>query len=334
LIIILVFGVLFSTQFVSSQLSIPRHNPNVIPTQPKISQLQVIETVEKHVRSEIPDLQKLKLYFYLYNYTDDRYSADPDYANYLDRIARGGWTFSHVKENPELLNLPLYFVHANGTQCQINSTDGSYQMRCLRAPDISSCAFPKIAEYAVKDRLVFRAESIWYPPANVSQFYSIYEGYHIVDAETGELVWDSIDWERSKRPSPPNIDYEGQDTIAKRLNQRLNPPEVTRVYMQYGASEQPGSTEQKLPVKFFAPNDARGVELLNNEVVWLNQDSVVHTVRSDEDYSNPYTGKFSSDLIEPGTTYEYTFIELGEYPYHCDIHPWMTGKVTIVENFS
>jgi plastocyanin len=25
---------------------------------------------------------------------------------------------------------------------------------------------------------------------------------------------------------------------------------------------------------------------------------------------------------------------VGEYSYHCEPHPWMTGKVEIVENFA
>jgi plastocyanin len=34
-------------------------------------------------------------------------------------------------------------------------------------------------------------------------------------------------------------------------------------------------------------------------------------------------------LILPQQTYEFVFTEAGEYPYHCEPHPWMTGKVTV-----
>jgi plastocyanin len=322
LIVIFVFGVLFSALYVSSQLAIPRHSPNIISTEPKISQLQVIETVEQHLRSRIPDLETLRLYFFLYNYTNDRNSDAPV----------GGWSFSSVKQNPELLNLPLFFVHANGTQYQINSTDGSYQVRCLKAPDINNCAFPKSTEYAVKDRLVYRTESIWYPPANISSsYYSPIEGYHIVDAETGELVWNSIDYYKDKLPAPPNLDYEGQKTIKQRLSERLNPPAVTQIDIEEGAASAVFPEQQQQ--KFFVPEIVRAVDTLSNRVVWTNKDTVAHTVRSDDGYSNPYTGKFSSDLIQPNEKYEYTFIEIGEYPYHCDLHPWMKGSVKVVENF-
>ena len=67
----------------------------------------------------------------------------------------------------------------------------------------------------------------------------------------------------------------------------------------------------------------------DSTVVWRNNDAVTHTVVSDTEYSNPYAGPFDSGLIEPGSTYGYTFFEQGRYSYHCDIHPWMKGIVSV-----
>jgi plastocyanin len=39
-------------------------------------------------------------------------------------------------------------------------------------------------------------------------------------------------------------------------------------------------------------------------------------------------------LIKPGGTFEFTFTRTGEYLYHCTSHPYMQGRVEIVENFS
>ncbi|MGH9910899.1 MAG: cupredoxin domain-containing protein [Nitrososphaeraceae archaeon] len=36
-------------------------------------------------------------------------------------------------------------------------------------------------------------------------------------------------------------------------------------------------------------------------------------------------------LIPANEQYEFTFTEVGEYPYHCEPHPWMTGKVSVTE---
>lgn len=90
LLVIFVFSMLFSTLSISSHLATPRHPPNVIPTEPKVSQLQVIETVEQHLKSKIPNLETARLYFYLYNYTDDS-------SYYNNDLAIGGWSFSHIK---------------------------------------------------------------------------------------------------------------------------------------------------------------------------------------------------------------------------------------------
>lgn len=54
-------------------------------------------------------------------------------------------------------------------------------------------------------------------------------------------------------------------------------------------------------------------------VVWSNRDSVTHDVTS---------SLFSQD-INPGESFSYTFAQAGEYPYHCDIHTYMTGTITV-----
>ena len=70
-----------------------------------------------------------------------------------------------------------------------------------------------------------------------------------------------------------------------------------------------------------------------NKVIWKNTDSVPHSVTSDTDYADPTFGKFNSishiGLVPPGQIFNFTFTQAGEYPYHCEPHPWMTGKVSI-----
>lgn len=57
-------------------------------------------------------------------------------------------------------------------------------------------------------------------------------------------------------------------------------------------------------------------------VFWTNDDSIEHTVTSDE-------GLFGSGPISPGSTFDNTFDSTGEFGYHCSIHPFMTGVVTV-----
>jgi plastocyanin len=56
-------------------------------------------------------------------------------------------------------------------------------------------------------------------------------------------------------------------------------------------------------------------------VIWLNNDSVIHTVTSDD-------GIFDSDSLPGGATFSFTFSKSGIYPYHCIPHPYM--KATII----
>src|ERR671916_434853 len=58
-----------------------------------------------------------------------------------------------------------------------------------------------------------------------------------------------------------------------------------------------------------------------------------NTVTTDTGYNDPTSGEFDSmatiGLILPQQTYEFVFTEAGEYPYHCEPHPWMTGQVIV-----
>lgn len=75
-----------------------------------------------------------------------------------------------------------------------------------------------------------------------------------------------------------------------------------------------------------------------NRIVWVNKDTTFHSVTTDNSFEDRSSGKFDSmssvGLIVPGGTWDFTFTEAGEFPYHCEPHPWMKGMVTIVENFA
>jgi len=110
----------------------------------------------------------------------------------------------------------------------------------------------------------------------------------------------------------------------------LNPPESVKVSIIEGSS-------QPSQQKNFEPKEVRGSLGINNKIVWTNVDTTAHTVTSDTQYSDQISGPFNSieslGIIPPQKTYEFTFTKEGEYPYHCEPHPWMTGKVIIVKSF-
>jgi len=63
-------------------------------------------------------------------------------------------------------------------------------------------------------------------------------------------------------------------------------------------------------------------------VVWMNDDTAVHTVTSGSTTDGP-DGVFDSSLVMGGASFEVTFDDAGSYDYFCMVHPWMTGIVNV-----
>ena len=61
-------------------------------------------------------------------------------------------------------------------------------------------------------------------------------------------------------------------------------------------------------------------------VLFLNQDEFEHNVRLRGD---PNYLHFPTDIIKQNEYFVYKFTEQGKYEYHCTLHPWMEGKITI-----
>jgi plastocyanin len=61
-------------------------------------------------------------------------------------------------------------------------------------------------------------------------------------------------------------------------------------------------------------------------VRWTNNGNAPHTVTST---SSPKA--FDSGTLNSGDTFQHTFTTAGQFPYRCNIHPFMTGMVIVVE---
>ncbi|CAE6496622.1 cupredoxin domain-containing protein [Candidatus Nitrosotenuis uzonensis] len=76
----------------------------------------------------------------------------------------------------------------------------------------------------------------------------------------------------------------------------------------------------------FAPSEIRiGI---GTTVTWTNDDTAAHTVTSGDVKAGPI-GQFDSGLFMAGKSFSFTFETKGQYPYYCQVHPWMTGKVIV-----
>jgi plastocyanin len=91
---------------------------------------------------------------------------------------------------------------------------------------------------------------------------------------------------------------------------------TTSVFISPGASS--------LTTDAFSPNPIQ--VSIGTTVTWTNNDAEPHTVNAGEN-ATP-SGLFDS-YIPPAGTFEYTFIEAGEYPYFCILHPNMIGTVIV-----
>src|SRR5882672_762463 len=71
---------------------------------------------------------------------------------------------------------------------------------------------------------------------------------------------------------------------------------------------------------FFSP--AEVTIKVNDRVKWTWIDANVHTTTSN-------TGLWDSGVKGNGATFVNTFATAGTFPYHCSVHPFMTGAITV-----
>jgi nitrite reductase (NO-forming) len=63
----------------------------------------------------------------------------------------------------------------------------------------------------------------------------------------------------------------------------------------------------------------------NSKIIWKNDDTAVHTATADDD-------SFDTGIISPGSSKSVIVKGQGTISYHCTIHSWMKGKITISSN--
>jgi plastocyanin len=91
------------------------------------------------------------------------------------------------------------------------------------------------------------------------------------------------------------------------------------------ATPVPAAAANAIAIKNFAFSPATLTVKAGTTVTWTNSDGTSHTVVSD-------TGApvaFTSPPIANGASFLFTFTQAGTYPYHCSIHPSMTGTIVV-----
>ena len=106
----------------------------------------------------------------------------------------------------------------------------------------------------------------------------------------------------------------------------LNPVEAENVLHMIKGSASPEQQDNFVPKLV---NIQLGID---NRIVWENIDETPHTVTPDTPFEDKYSGKFGSvGVVKPGDKYEFLFTQDAEIEYHCEPHPWMTGKLVITK---
>jgi plastocyanin len=78
----------------------------------------------------------------------------------------------------------------------------------------------------------------------------------------------------------------------------------------------------KVSIVNFTFKPAHLVVSPGTRIIWTNKDSDPHTVTSD-------AGAFTSGALDTGNRYARTLRAAGVVHYHCKIHPFMHGTVTV-----
>ena len=82
----------------------------------------------------------------------------------------------------------------------------------------------------------------------------------------------------------------------------------------------PGSTLVVIQKFAFGPAEVR--VRAGERVTWINCDEDSHTSTADG-------GQWASPLLGPGDASTQTFSVIGDFSYHCEPHPFMTGRVIV-----
>ena len=111
----------------------------------------------------------------------------------------------------------------------------------------------------------------------------------------------------------------------------LNPvPTTETVIATYVLRIPPGAALQDSPIHYYPDNIAIPSGIT---VAWFNDDpGQPHTVTSGVPDSPESGAMFNSGIMPYTSFFQHTFdsqLENQEIVYHCEIHPWRTGKVSV-----
>ena len=106
-----------------------------------------------------------------------------------------------------------------------------------------------------------------------------------------------------------------------------NSNNIPNVFAQENAVSIAAGSSNPSATEFFVPKEITVSP--GTTVTWTNDDTTIHTVVEGGPQSSGAPPTFDSSIIAPGATWDNTFDTAGEFNYYCNLHPFMTGKVTV-----
>lgn len=92
-----------------------------------------------------------------------------------------------------------------------------------------------------------------------------------------------------------------------------------------GQSSSAGASNDNVVIKNFAFTPATVQVTTGATVTWMNSDSAAHTTTADKSSAMAW----DSGSLSQNQTYAVTFTKPGSYSFHCAIHNYMTGTITV-----
>jgi len=85
-------------------------------------------------------------------------------------------------------------------------------------------------------------------------------------------------------------------------------------------NQQSSTTESKITIKNFVFDPSTLTIKKGTTVIWTNEDSIPHKIKSDT---------FNSEIINKGESFQFKFNNKGTYDYICGIHQYMKGEIIV-----
>lgn len=120
--------------------------------------------------------------------------------------------------------------------------------------------------------------------------------------------------------APVNLPTITNQAVNLNENVNLPMPTVNTQTPTINNANKPDFQPASISIANFSFNPQTLNVKIGTTVTWTNDDPVPH---------QPVGSIFSSQILNTGDSYSFTFTQAGTYNYHCAIHPSMTGQIIV-----